>query len=60
MLLPEKGQRVCLIEILLAGIGEGGKGRRLPTVADEETVPALPATSWAVLGLLSFGRELSG
>lgn len=22
--------------------------------------PALPATSWAVLGLLSFGRELSG
>ncbi|WP_306325740.1 PadR family transcriptional regulator [Streptomyces venezuelae] len=29
-------------------------------MADEETVPALPATSWAVLGLLSFGRELSG
>ncbi|MFJ5830351.1 PadR family transcriptional regulator [Streptomyces sp. NPDC093089] len=29
-------------------------------MADEETVPGLPATSWAVLGLLSFGRELSG
>ncbi|MFE5546246.1 PadR family transcriptional regulator [Streptomyces sp. NPDC056534] len=29
-------------------------------MADEETVPALPATSWAVLGLLSFGWELSG
>ncbi|MER6095539.1 helix-turn-helix transcriptional regulator [Streptomyces sp. NPDC001728] len=29
-------------------------------MADEETVPALPATSWTVLGLLSFGRELSG
>ncbi|MET7753211.1 PadR family transcriptional regulator [Streptomyces sp. NPDC005389] len=29
-------------------------------MADEETVPALPATSWAVLGLLSFGQELSG
>ncbi|MEU8759139.1 PadR family transcriptional regulator [Streptomyces sp. NPDC048659] len=27
---------------------------------DDEKVPALPATSWAVLGLLSFGRELSG
>lgn len=36
------------------------KGRRLPSVADEETVPGLPATGWAVLGLLSFGRELSG
>lgn len=37
-------------------------------MADEEeaiepettTVPTLPATAWAVLGLLSFGRELSG
>ncbi|MFF9342088.1 PadR family transcriptional regulator [Streptomyces sp. NPDC014773] len=27
---------------------------------DDATVPGLPATSWAVLGLLSFGRELSG
>ncbi|MEU6980506.1 helix-turn-helix transcriptional regulator [Streptomyces sp. NPDC046371] len=29
-------------------------------MVDDEKVPALPATSWAVLGLLSFGRELSG
>ncbi|MFG3035442.1 helix-turn-helix transcriptional regulator [Streptomyces sp. NPDC048330] len=29
-------------------------------MVDDETVPDLPATSWAVLGLLSFGRELSG
>ncbi|MFB6618181.1 PadR family transcriptional regulator [Streptomyces sp. NPDC085524] len=27
---------------------------------DGATRPALPATSWAVLGLLSFGEELSG
>lgn len=27
---------------------------------DQEAVPELPATSWAVLGLLSHGRELSG
>ncbi|MFD5765100.1 PadR family transcriptional regulator [Streptomyces sp. NPDC127049] len=27
---------------------------------DDGAVPGLPATSWAVLGLLSFGRELSG
>lgn len=27
---------------------------------DGEELPALPATSWAVLGLLSFGEELSG
>ncbi|MGW6566218.1 PadR family transcriptional regulator [Streptomyces sp. NPDC054975] len=26
----------------------------------EDDLPAFPATSWAVLGLLSFGRELSG
>ncbi|MFI8951051.1 PadR family transcriptional regulator [Streptomyces sp. NPDC053750] len=29
-------------------------------VVDDERRPALPATSWAVLGLLSFGEELSG
>ncbi|MFD5325832.1 helix-turn-helix transcriptional regulator [Streptomyces sp. NPDC127092] len=29
-------------------------------MVDEEGVPGLPPTSWAVLGLLSFGRELSG
>ncbi|MFI7353317.1 PadR family transcriptional regulator [Streptomyces avidinii] len=29
-------------------------------VADETNRRALPATSWAVLGLLSFGEELSG
>lgn len=29
-------------------------------MADETNRPALPATSWAVLGLLSFGEELSG
>ncbi|GAA2806419.1 PadR family transcriptional regulator [Streptomyces showdoensis] len=29
-------------------------------MVDDEKVPALPATGWAVLGLLSFGRELSG
>ncbi|MFE1379735.1 helix-turn-helix transcriptional regulator [Streptomyces sp. NPDC058740] len=29
-------------------------------MVDDEKVPGLPATSWAVLGLLSFGRELSG
>lgn len=28
--------------------------------ADAEPLPALRATSWAVLGLLSFGEELSG
>ncbi|MEU9111486.1 PadR family transcriptional regulator [Streptomyces sp. NPDC048483] len=28
--------------------------------AGEDGRPALPATSWAVLGLLSFGEELSG
>ena len=26
----------------------------------EDELPAIPATAWAVLGLLSFGRELSG
>ncbi|WP_436846830.1 PadR family transcriptional regulator [Streptomyces litmocidini] len=30
------------------------------SVVDREGVPGLPATSWAVLGLLSHGRELSG
>jgi DNA-binding PadR family transcriptional regulator len=30
------------------------------TVPGLPELPALPATSWAVLGLLSFGRELSG
>lgn len=29
-------------------------------MVDQEAVPELPATSWAVLGLLSHGRELSG
>ncbi|MGW8767054.1 PadR family transcriptional regulator [Streptomyces sp. NPDC055815] len=29
-------------------------------MVDRESVPELPATSWAVLGLLSHGRELSG
>ncbi|MEU7555899.1 PadR family transcriptional regulator [Streptomyces sp. NPDC044571] len=29
-------------------------------MADDTDRPALPATGWAVLGLLSFGRELSG
>ncbi|WP_424215607.1 PadR family transcriptional regulator [Streptomyces sp. BI20] len=29
-------------------------------VTDETKKPALPATGWAVLGLLSFGEELSG
>ncbi|WP_327282942.1 MULTISPECIES: PadR family transcriptional regulator [unclassified Streptomyces] len=29
-------------------------------MADETNRPTLPATSWAVLGLLSFGEELSG
>ncbi|GHB45506.1 hypothetical protein GCM10010377_40370 [Streptomyces viridiviolaceus] len=29
-------------------------------VDDDEMRPSLPATSWAVLGLLSFGEELSG
>ncbi|MEV0409418.1 PadR family transcriptional regulator [Streptomyces sp. NPDC050448] len=29
-------------------------------MADETTKRTLPATSWAVLGLLSFGEELSG
>ncbi|MFG2093361.1 PadR family transcriptional regulator [Streptomyces sp. NPDC048612] len=30
------------------------------TATGEDGPPALPATSWAVLGLLSFGEELSG
>ncbi|MET9960602.1 PadR family transcriptional regulator [Streptomyces sp. NPDC006326] len=29
-------------------------------MADDSDRPGLPATGWAVLGLLSFGRELSG
>ncbi|MGW4703309.1 PadR family transcriptional regulator [Streptomyces sp. NPDC004285] len=29
-------------------------------MVDRESVPGLPATGWAVLGLLSHGRELSG
>ncbi|MEU6209807.1 PadR family transcriptional regulator [Streptomyces sp. NPDC047023] len=29
-------------------------------MADETNTPSLPATGWAVLGLLSFGEELSG
>lgn len=33
--------------------------RRLPPMALED-LPALRATSWAVLGILSFGEELSG
>jgi DNA-binding PadR family transcriptional regulator len=28
--------------------------------ADDAALPAIPATAWAVLGLLSFDRELSG
>lgn len=28
--------------------------------ADDESYPSLPATSWAVLGMLSFGEELTG
>lgn len=31
-----------------------------PGAGDRADRPALPATSWAVLGLLSFGEELSG
>lgn len=30
------------------------------TAAEEKGLPAIPATAWAVLGLLSFDRELSG
>ncbi|WP_438817568.1 PadR family transcriptional regulator [Streptomyces finlayi] len=30
------------------------------STGDGDDLPALPATSWAVLGLLSFGEELSG
>ncbi|MEK2478338.1 MULTISPECIES: PadR family transcriptional regulator [Streptomyces] len=33
---------------------------RGPRAGDGAERPALPATSWAVLGLLSFGEELSG
>ena len=29
-------------------------------MSDTPTAPELPATAWAVLGMLSFGRELSG
>lgn len=44
------------------------ESRRLRPVADKTTagrgeepeIPGFPATSWAVLGLLSFGQELSG
>ena len=28
--------------------------------AGDDALPAIPATAWAVLGLLSFERELSG
>lgn len=42
------------------GKGAVRTGRRLRCVADETNKRALPATSWAVLGLLSFGEELSG
>ncbi|MFI9064848.1 PadR family transcriptional regulator [Streptomyces sp. NPDC053429] len=35
-------------------------GHRLRCVPDETNKRALPATGWAVLGLLSFGKELSG
>jgi len=33
-----------------------------PVGTDQQTVPVdeLPATAWAVLGLLSFGSDLSG
>jgi DNA-binding PadR family transcriptional regulator len=31
-----------------------------PPAADAGALPGLPATAWAVLGLLSFDRELSG
>ncbi|GAA4471969.1 PadR family transcriptional regulator [Rhodococcus olei] len=31
-----------------------------PESAHESDLPALPATSWAVLGMLAFGEELSG
>jgi DNA-binding PadR family transcriptional regulator len=36
------------------GVRDGGTG------AAGAALPGLPATSWAVLGLLSFGEELSG
>ena len=40
---------------------QGGAGRRAPRPVDPaDDLPAIPATAWAVLGLLSFERELSG
>ncbi len=40
---------------------KGPRGTKAVARAVEEpSVPPIPATAWAVLGLLSFGRELSG
>ena len=42
---------------------QGNAGRRAPrprSVDADADLPAIPATAWAVLGLLSFERELTG
>ncbi len=44
--------------------GDGGSSSGRPTAGDDlgdgAPLPAIPATAWAVLGILSFDRELSG
>jgi DNA-binding PadR family transcriptional regulator len=43
-----------------AGNMPGLQTRYAPAMASDEPLPSLRPTSWAVLGLLSFGEELSG